>query len=151
MNFIHRRMAHTQNASCAEILIDGKHECYVIEDPPQIKKIPGQTRIPAGTYEITLRTEGGFHKRYSRRFPSMHKGMLWIRNITNFQYCYYHRGNDHKDTRGCPLPVTTLSLSENNFWGGASTDAYIKFYKKLMKFFERNERVYVTIIDEIEG
>ena len=41
-------------------------------------KLRGETRIPAGTYKIEYRTEGGFHAKYSKRFQDIHKGMLHI-------------------------------------------------------------------------
>lgn len=50
--------------------------CFILEDEHRNEKKSGETRIPAGRYEITLRTVGGFHQRYSNRFPIMHKGML---------------------------------------------------------------------------
>ena len=44
---------------------DGKMKflCYTLEDEYREKKVSGETRVPAGTYKIELRTEGGFHAR----------------------------------------------------------------------------------------
>ena len=57
---------------------DEKREflCYTLEDEYREEKVMHETRIPAGTYEITLRTVGGFHNKYSERFPKIHKGTL---------------------------------------------------------------------------
>ena len=77
--------------------------CFTLEDPKQTVKIKGRTRIPAGTYRLTLRTEGGFHERYSKKFPDMHKGMIWVRDIPEFEYVLFHIGNTHIDTEGCLL------------------------------------------------
>ena len=38
------------------------------------EKVYGETRIPAGTYKLKLRTEGGYHQKYSKRFPDIHRG-----------------------------------------------------------------------------
>ncbi len=45
----------------------GKHFlCYTLEDEQRVLKVKGETRIPAGTYKIELRREGGFHARYDK-------------------------------------------------------------------------------------
>ena len=45
----------------------------------------GETRIPKGIYKIGLRTVGGHHIKYSSKFPSIHKGMLQVLDVANFQ------------------------------------------------------------------
>lgn len=77
--------------------------CYTLEDTAHAQKIAGDTRIPAGQYELSLRTAGGFHSRYSELFPDMHKGMIWVRNVPNFEHILWHIGNTSIDTRGCLL------------------------------------------------
>ena len=84
--------------------ISGRFECFTLEDPPKDRvKIAGDTRIPAGTYRMTLRTEGGFHGRYRRRFGDMHNGMLWLRDVPEYKWVLIHLGNTKKHTRGCLL------------------------------------------------
>ena len=61
--------------------------CYTLEDEFREVKVSGETRIPAGTYNITLRTEGGFNQRYNEKFGSdFNKGMLWVRDVPGFEY-----------------------------------------------------------------
>ena len=52
---------------------DKKFLCYTLEDEKRDEKVMGETRIPEGTYEIKLRTVGGFHQKYTKRFGSMHR------------------------------------------------------------------------------
>ena len=66
---------------------------YTLEDEYRKEKVAGETRIPAGTYKITLRTTGGFHGRYEKKYGQMHKGMLWVRDVPNFEYILIHTGN----------------------------------------------------------
>ena len=74
--------------------IDGrKFLCYTLEDEQRDKKIKGETRIPAGSYEIRIRRIGGFNERYSKRFGKMHRGMLHIINVPGFEYILIHCGN----------------------------------------------------------
>ncbi len=68
---------------------------YTLEDEYRDDKVMSKTRIPAGTYEITLRKEGGMYQSYTERFGSdFNKGMLWVRNVYNFEYIYIHVGNN---------------------------------------------------------
>ena len=39
-----------------------------------------ETRIPAGTYKLRLKTWGGYD-RYTKRFGEMHKGMLEVLDV----------------------------------------------------------------------
>jgi len=55
-----------------------KFLCYTLEDERRVLKVKGETRVPAGTYKIELRKEGGFHARYDKKYPGIHRGMLHI-------------------------------------------------------------------------
>lgn len=82
---------------------DRQFQCYVLEDQHNEPKIPGETRIPAGRYEIKLRTEDSpMNKRYHDRFP-WHKGMLWLQNVPGFTFVYIHVGNKDDDSDACLL------------------------------------------------
>ncbi len=68
-------------------ITDGQRKflSYTLEDEYREEKIMAETRVPAGTYSITLRTEGGFNQRYDERFGTdFNKGMLWVRNVPGF-------------------------------------------------------------------
>lgn len=103
---------------------------YVCEDAYHVPKIPGRTRIPAGSYQLTLRKEGGLYTRYCAN-PKLggigqERGMIWVRNIPGFEWVYFHIGNTHKDSEGCPLVgmghnLAAMSVTE-------SVKAYRKFY-----------------------
>ena len=59
-----------------------KFLCYTLEDQAQTQKVWGETRIPAGTYNLSLRKEGGFHTRYAAKFGSFHQGMIHVDEVT---------------------------------------------------------------------
>ena len=59
--------------------------CYTLEDERRAFKVRGETRVPAGTYEVGLRTEGGFHSRYDKKYPGVHIGMLQVLDVPNFE------------------------------------------------------------------
>ena len=77
-------------------------KCFTLEDQPNEPKVPGETRIPAGRYQIELRNEGGMNERYAAKFDG-HVGMLWLQDVPDFEWVYIHYGNYHGDTEGCIL------------------------------------------------
>lgn len=128
--------------------IDGKFECHTLEDQFREVKVYADTRIPAGRYKITLRKEGRFHESYKKRFPAIHKGMLWVRDVPGFEYILIHIGNDESDTAGCLLigekvndNVNTAGHLEN------SSDAYLKIYPKIAEHLSAGGEVFINYHD----
>ena len=124
--------------------------CYTLEDEYRDKKIKGETRIPSGTYKITLRTVGGFHGKYEKKYGEMHKGMLWVRDVPNFEYILIHTGNTDEHTAGCLLVGDTqqqnITKSKSGFIG-ASVDAYKRIYPSIASAIERGDDVEISYVD----
>ena len=123
--------------------------CYTLEDEHREDKIGGETRIPSGTYTVTLRKVGGFHGRYEKKYGEMHKGMLWVRDVPNFEYILIHTGNTDEHTAGCLLLGDSQQANFDNSDGfvGSSTQAYKRVYPSVAKALEENEKVTITYID----
>ena len=123
--------------------------CYTLEDEHREDKVAGETRIPAGEYCITLRTEGGFHKRYANRFQTIHKGMLWVRDVPNFEYVLIHCGNTDENTSGCLLLGDSQENNQvkKDGWVGHSTRAYFRIYPYITSALERKEEVCILYTD----
>ena len=138
------------NGILVELLPDGREFlCYTLEDEQRDKKVMAETRIPEGIYDITLRTVGGHHAKYSKRFPDIHEGMLWVRNVPNFEYILIHCGNTDEHTAGCLLlgdSQENNQLMENGFIG-KSTQAYKRVYPKILKALNDGEDVRIEYID----
>lgn len=117
--------------------------CFVLEDEYRTIKKYGETRIPKGSYKIKLRTHGGFHQRYSERFP-WHEGMFEISDVPGFTDILIHIGNTHEDTEGCLLVADSLDISKR--FAGASAVAYEKIYKYLLPHVKKGE-VELDIVD----
>ena len=126
-----------------------KFLCYTLEDEKRDDKISGETRIPNGMYEIKLRKEGGFHKGYSERFPSIHRGMLHITNVPNFEWILIHCGNTDEHTSGCLLLGDTQENNKikTNGFVGKSSQAYKRVYPAIAKILELGGQVYITYTD----
>ncbi len=121
-----------RDASLSNVSIDGKWQCFGLEDEHRDNKVPGETRIPAGKYRITVRKVGGFHNRYSRKFPNHHQGMLWVRDVPGFEYILIHIGNTDDNTAGCLLVGKNANTS-GELSVGNSTGAYKALYAKVIK------------------
>ena len=123
--------------------------CYTLEDEHRNEKKYGETRIPAGTYKINLRTEGGYHQKYSKRFPSIHRGMLHITDVPNFEYILIHCGNTDEHTAGCLLVGDSQENNQlvSNGFIGKSTQAYKRIYPKIAEELLNNNEVLITYKD----
>lgn len=122
----------------------GAVECFTLEDVARTVKVYGETRIPAGTYEIKLRTVGGFHIRYLKIFGDWHRGMLWLQDVPNFEYILIHMGNVAKDTHGCILVGERISGNELR----NSRDAYRRVYPVIRDALLSGANVTMEINDE---
>ena len=142
------RFSSQSQTTLGALHINGEFECYTLEDQHQDMKVRGETRIPKGKYKIAFRTVGGFHAKYSKKFPDMHKGMLQVMNVPNFEYILIHIGNDEDDTMGCLL--VGLHCNNNKIDKGqisSSTTAYKTMYPKVLKALESGENVNIEYID----
>jgi len=129
-----------------------KFLCFTLEDEARDEKVMGETRIPAGTYKIKLRKEGGYHNRYVTKFGSMHKGMIHVQDVPGFTYILWHTGNTDEHTNGCLLfgDTSQQNISKEGFIG-ASTDAYKRVYPSIAEALERDGEGEVTYIDYDDG
>jgi len=124
--------------------------CFTLEDEPREVKVPGETCIPAGTYELAVRDYGGFHERYSDPHSwanSIHRGMLEILNVEGFSDILIHTGNRDEHTRGCILvgDGATQNVTEEGALQ-SSRAAYRRIYPPLIAaMLDLNERVVLHI------
>lgn len=125
------------------LTIDGKFQCYTLEDETRVQKVWGETCIPLGRYKVQLRKEGKFHDQYKNKFAMFHKGMLHVTNVPGFEYILIHIGNTDDDTAGCLL--VGRSTSENSI--AESTIAYEAMYKKVIAAFDRGEDVWIEYVN----
>lgn len=126
-----------------------KFLCYTLEDEHRDIKVMSETRVPAGTYDITLRTVGGFHGRYTKKYGDMHKGMLWVREVPGFEYILIHTGNTDEHTAGCLLLGDSQQNNtiKSDGFVGSSVQAYTRIYPSIAKALEEGEEVTITYID----
>ncbi len=121
---------------------------YTLEDEKREVKVRGETRIPAGTYQIKLRNEGGMTKRYADKFGDMHKGMLWLQNVDNFEWVYIHIGNREDQTDGCILVGLEAANNSLGITIQRSTDAYKLIYPAIASAVLSDNGAFIEIKDE---
>ena len=121
---------------------------YTLEDEWREEKVSAETRIPEGTYDIKLRTTGGFHSRYANKFGDWHKGMLHVQDVPGFEYILIHTGNTDEHTMGCLLVADTSqqNITKAGFIG-ASTSAYKRIYQSVAQWLVDVNKLNITYID----
>ncbi len=145
-----KRKESSKKSTISTLTLKSKVLCKGLEDGYRKVKVKGKTRIPAGRYRLKLRKEGGFHNRYSKRFPRMHKGMIQITGVDNYKYILVHIGNSHRDTEGCLLVgLKTIPRDKSptgEFYLQSSTVAYKKVYPILLRAILAGD-TYLEITD----
>lgn len=142
------RYSDNGDDSLGLLFVDGVFFCYTMEDEHRNEKKYGETRIPDGTYDIGYRKVGGFHMRYSKRFPKLHQGMLQIKDVPNFEFILIHIGNRDEDTAGCLLVGDGANNNQiDRGMVSHSTDAYVRLYPVICEALDAGWQVTIELTD----
>lgn len=133
------RFKSDADATISKVGVDGRFVCFGLEDEYREEKIANETRVPEGRYKVGVRTEGGFHQRYTRKFPDMHKGMLHVQDVPGFENILIHIGNTDEDTAGCLLVGLNASVADGELRLTSSKLAYEKLYPMVVDAAEMGE------------
>lgn len=120
--------------------------CGTLEDEHRDEKVAGETRIPAGRYEIKLRTDSPMADKYRARYGEWHRGMLWLQNVPGFEWVYIHTGNTDDHTEGCILVGYSTDWALSTI--GASRVAYEDIARKCMEILDGGGSLFIDISDE---
>lgn len=149
MNIVVQRFRCGKNATQGILYVDQKFECFTLEDVFHEKKVPKETRIPSGTYTVSLADYGDMNARYRVRFGTLHKGMVMLNNVPGFTGILIHMGNDKTHTEGCIL-VGNLANAVNETILESEV-SYIKIYNLMAAELIAKRPVTITILDEKLG
>ena len=111
-----KRLHKTENSTIGELTIDGKFECYTLEDKERDIKIKGETAISKGTYKVIINQSN----RFKRLLPL-------LLNVNDFEGVRIHSGNSNHDTEGCILVGKTYSID----YIGQSRKAFDSLFLKM--------------------
>jgi hypothetical protein len=140
---LHRGDA-TETRTISTLVIDGTWECFALEDPVRDLgpngeyKVPHDTAIPAGVYEVDIT--------FSQRFKKL---MPILLNVPHFTGIRIHAGNTAEDTWGCIL--VGKAVVNDELKRGTSKAAYDQLFKKLNDALVRGEHISITITDDFKG
>jgi hypothetical protein len=144
MELLVSRFVSGKDSTGGLMFMNNEFFCYTCEDQYQEVKVPKETRIPEGRYQIKLRNEGGMTQRYGARFP-FHRGMLHLQDVPDFEWVYIHIGNDDDDTEGCVLVGRGIATVNKESHITDSTIAYTQLYNLILMAFDRGEEVWITV------
>lgn len=142
-----KRFTSDSDSTLSSVWIDRAFACFGLEDEYREEKVARETRIPKGKYVIGLRTWGGFHTKYSKRFPIFHQGMLQVLDVPGFTEILIHIGNTDEDTAGCLLVGLNAISDYGNMSIGNSRGAYLEFYPQVLAAIKRGEQVTIEYLD----
>ena len=120
--------------------------CFTLEDEHRDVKVAGETRIPAGRYEIKFYKYGKkFHEPYKAKYGDWHQGMLHLQDVPGFTYILIHCGNTDKDTDGCILVGDTANSNMGTI--ASSRQAYNRIYPVFRDALLEDKQVFLTVED----
>jgi len=129
-----KRRYFAEGYTIGTMFLDGVRFCDTLEDRVRDlsheKKIPNETAIPAGTYDVVVNLS-----------PKLGRELPRLLNVPYFEGILIHRGNTDKDTSGCIL------VGENKVKGKVinSTGYEIELVKRCKAAIARGEKITLTI------
>ena len=137
-----KRETFTEESTIGSLSIDGKFECFILEDKDRglndamqlgeivATKVYGKTAIPYGRYEIDWTM--------SNRFKIM---MPIVLKVKGYEGIRIHKGNTSIDTLGCLICGTKKATNKVT----ESTSATNKLYVKIAEAKIKGQKIYITI------
>lgn len=144
-----QRYSDNKESTLGLWFMDGKFDGYTLEDEARTVKVSGETRIPAGVYELRLReVMSQMTEKYRAKYP----WFTWhieIMAVPGFQYVYVHIGNIDDDTDACILRGdTTNNNNVSTGFIGQSVPSFERWYKRMQPHLASGGQAYLTIRDE---
>ena len=135
------------------LYVDGEYFCNTLEDKDRglradaslselkIRKVPGETAIPAGTYRVSMNTISPKYAAVDWYQKLCGGKMPRLINVPAFSGILFHPGTTALDTRGCIL------VGENTKVGALtnSRETFRKLYLKLQEADSRGELIMLHI------
>jgi len=157
MDFILQRLNDNKKSTIGALfkkIVYGTEEklvlqAFTLEDERRDIKVGGETRIPAGFYELGLmEAETPLTLKYRAKYPWF-KFHIEITKVPNFKGVYIHIGNTDLDTDGCVLLGD--SVDNNTTTEGeikSSTIAFKRFYEAVYEHLSEKGKAFIEIRDE---
>lgn len=130
-----KRTALKSAYTIGEFYVDGQYWCDTLEDRvrdlSKERKVPGQTAIPAGTYDVVV----NISPKFKRLLPRLLR-------VPHFDGILIHRGNTAADSAGCIL------VGENKVVGKVLNSTY--WEKRITEYLldaqNKGEDIRITVV-----
>lgn len=136
MKILVERFDSGSNDTLGRVYIDGVLKCFSIEDEKRVVKVKGETRIPAGTYNVCFYDS-----------PTHGKKALMIKDVPNFSYVLIHTGNTEDDTMGCLIVGKRIGTLNNKRAVLDSKTAFKEIYAIIAPEIESGKEVTIKYMD----
>lgn len=129
------------------ILAD-EFRAFTLEDQPNTPKIKGETRIPAGRYQIKEREVlSPLTEKYRAKY-SWFRWHLQLQDVPDFEYVYIHVGNTDDHTDGCILVGDgAMSNVEEDGKVLSSRVCFQRLYEDIIEAFDMGDEIWITVED----
>lgn len=149
MNIQLFRYSGCDDSTLGILYVNGRFECYTLEDEFREFKIDGETRIPAGRYLVEPRKVLSPKTKAYRSKYSWFDWHYQLKDVPGFDYVYIHVGNEENETDGCIL-VGDAASSNKKVRGKVldSRSAFETLYYKMRSAYSRGEIIKINVYDE---
>ena len=131
------------------LFVNNSFYCYTLEDARHEVKIPGETRIPAGTYSINFKKEMTEKtQEYRTLYPDWFSFHLQLNNVPGFDSVFIHNGGDHADTEGCILVSDSIQVQDKNTLLTNSLTTFKRLYEFISQQLSAGIACRIIIQDE---
>jgi hypothetical protein len=150
-----RRYDFQEKRTIGELTVPGLGTFYTAEDKVRDVKVWGETAIWKGRYKLGIRKEGGMFKRWKEhawvkaweKKGGIFLGFIWILDVKDFTFVYFHAGNDEDDTDGCVLVGKDILKTAVGIVGvSRSREAMMELYDYLTPKIEAGEDWFIEIL-----
>lgn len=128
---------------------------YTVEDEGRTIKVPGETRIWAGIYELKiLKVDNDWvlkHRlKYNLNGDNWFKYPIEITKVPQFTGVLVHVGYGEKDTEACVLLADTIgnNIIDKGNIASRSMEAVKRFYSICYPYLESGQKSFIEIRDE---
>lgn len=143
------RISDDGDTTVGLLFVNNRFYCYTLEDARHDVKIPGETRIPAGTYPVSFRKEmTGLTQKYRSLYPDWFSFHLELNSVPGFSSVYIHNGGTHRDTDGCILVSDSIQVQDKETLLTNSRATFERFYEFMSRQLSGGTTCRITVQDE---
>jgi hypothetical protein len=149
MKFTLQRLYDNGHYTLGFVQNEEKSFCsFSCEDTFRAVKIKGETRIPAGFYELKInKADTPLTLKHRTAYGEWFKYHIQVTNVQGFEGIYIHTGKDQNWTEGCLLFGYDFNLSLPKGNQALTLEAIKDFYDIVYPLLDSGNKVTIEIKD----